>query len=81
MSSTISVAAVLFLFAAARAAPSVSHQPPPIPEAVFAHPAAESAPELQTEPPRWSAQALSAWPGPWIMVMREGGYDHRYITW
>jgi hypothetical protein len=83
MSSTFSVAALLVLLAVARAAPGVPHAvepPPPLPEAVLAHPAAGTAPELQAELPRWSAQRLAAWPGPW--ESRPGElYDHRYITW
>jgi hypothetical protein len=82
MSSTISVAALLFVLAAARVAPDVVHpaEPPPVPEAVLAHPATGTTPELQAEPPRWSPQALAAWPGPW--ALRPGDlYDHRYTTW
>jgi hypothetical protein len=76
MSSTIS-AALLFLFASALA-PKVSRPALALPEAVLAHPAAETDPSQQPAP-RWSAQALAAWPGPW--GMQAGLYDHRYVTW
>ncbi len=78
MSSTISAASLLFLLASA-AAPHVRRPAVALPETVLAHPAVETDPSLQIVP-RWSAQALAAWPGPW--VTRPGGlYDHRYITW
>jgi hypothetical protein len=84
MSSTISVAALLFLFASAEANPKVVRPEVALPEAVLAHPAAETDPSLQALPGWWSSRAtLEEWGGPW--VPHPGPYpplyDHRYTTW
>jgi hypothetical protein len=77
MSSTISVVAFLLLSAAAT--PVVSGSAVPLPQAVLAHPAAESEPSLQPPLRPWSSEAFASWGGPWLL--RPGLYDHRYITW
>jgi hypothetical protein len=83
MSSTISVAALMILFAAAEANPKVVRHDATLPEAVLAHPAAETDPSLQAVPGWSSPRALEEWGGPW--VTHPGPYpplyDHRYITW
>jgi hypothetical protein len=93
MSSTIAVAALLLLFASAdvNAQPDVSahasaalHPTPELPQAVLAHPAAETDSSLQAAPGWWSSsRSLAEWGGPW--ASRPGPYpplyDHRYITW
>jgi hypothetical protein len=83
MSSTISIAALLFLFASAAANPKVVRPDAALPEAVLAHPAAETDPSLKAVPGWWSSRAPEEWSGPW--VSHPGPYpplyDHRYITW
>jgi hypothetical protein len=78
MSSTLSAVALLLLIASAVPARDVVHPAAAVPEAVLAHPAAQTSLPAQAVP-RWSAQALASWAGPW--EMRPGLYDHRYITW
>jgi hypothetical protein len=79
MSSTISVVALLLVAASAGAAPVVSGAAAPLPQAVLAHPAAETNPSGQALLHPWSPEAYAAWGGPWLL--RPGLYDHRYITW
>jgi hypothetical protein len=79
MSSKISVAALLLLFATGRAAREVPAAALPLPEAVLAHPAPEKDPFLQPVPWRRSAEEFATWKGPW--VASPGLYDHRYVTW
>ena len=91
MSSTIAVAAVLLLFTSADANPQLDvsahaagavHSTRELPEAVLAHPAAETDP-LQAMPGWSSARSLAEWvgpraspPGPYPPL-----YDHLYTTW
>jgi len=70
MISTTCIAALLLHFALTP--PPRLIPPDPLSEPPQAH-------ALSTPSPRWSAQALAQWRGPW--VLRPGLYDHRYITW
>jgi len=79
MSSTISVAAFLLLFASAGAAAKLPASSVTLPEAVMAHPVAEKDSAFETIPWRSSSQAFATWGGPW--ALGPGLYDHRYITW
>jgi len=82
MSLMTSLAALLMLLSSAAAARERPRPIETLPQAVLAHPNAESDPSLEA-PPRWSPQALAQWGGPW--VEHPGPYpalyDHRYITW
>ena len=79
MSSTMSFVVLLLLAASAGAAPVVSGPVVPLPQAVLAHPAAETNPSLQPLLHPWSPEAHAEWGGPWLL--RPGLYDHQYITW
>jgi len=84
MNASISVAALLLLFASASSAPKIVRPPVALPQAVLAPPDVEADAFLQAAPPRWSPQALEAWGGPWVLrpwELHPGLYDHRYITW
>jgi hypothetical protein len=78
MTPTTLIATLVLLFASTAPAPLV---PPdalpetiqaPLSEAIQAHP-------LSAPSPRWSAEALAAWEGPWDL--RPSLYDYRYVTW
>jgi hypothetical protein len=83
MSSTISVvAAALLLAISAPTKHETSRPMVSLPEAVLPHPVAGLESSVQSAPPspRWSAQALAEWAGPWGPTPG-GYYDHRYVTW
>jgi hypothetical protein len=85
MSVLSSIVATL-LVATAVAPPPAPQGTVALPEAVLAHPAAQSDLSQQAPaPPRWSQQALATWPGPWGVQPgfrdRPDSYDHQYMTW
>jgi hypothetical protein len=79
MSSILSVPALLLLVSVARVPPAAPRPIAPLPQAVLAHPAAESTPTPPAATPGWLPRALATWGGP--QPPREGLYDERYITW
>ncbi len=70
MTPTTLIASLMLLFASTAPAPLLP--PDALPEAIQEHP-------LSASPPRWSAEALAAWGGPWDL--RPSLYDYRYVTW
>jgi hypothetical protein len=83
--SILSSLAAALLVATAAAPPQALPGPVALPEAVLAHPAAGDLSLQAPPPPRWSAQALNRWPGPWGspdgLRPRPDSYDYRYVTW
>jgi hypothetical protein len=79
MSTTISVAALLLVFASAGAAPKLPAPSVTIPDTVMAHPLGEKDSLFGPIPWRRSPRAFATWGGPW--AQRASLYDERYVTW
>jgi hypothetical protein len=81
----MSTLAAILLVVTTVAPPQAPRDTVALPEAVLTHPAAPDELLLQPPAPRWSQQALGAWPGPWGVQPgfrdRPDSYDHQYVTW
>ena len=81
MGATISVVALVLVFASGSSAPKPPVSSLTVPQAATATALPDKDSLLETIPWRRSPQAFATWGGPWGSRPVAGLYDERYVTW